>query len=1041
MIIMIMAGIWAIKSIPSQLDPPLAYPLVWVEATWPGASAEDVEELITLPIEHQIRTIPKLNRTFSRSIDGYVRIGAQFDFDADMTQALDQVKQRVAAIRNLPPDIETPSISRILDREPIARLLVSGGGDISELIPVVRNMEKDLMNLGIEGVEYDGLPIEEIALLVSSQTLYELGLTLDDLSRQISSSSQNVPAGTIGRGQGSRRLRSLDQQRDPLGFEQIYIESQDQLLPLGSISKVVRRAQDGQPSISRYGQPTIEMFLWRTTEADAYQAHVVLDKWLEENRDILPEGVEIHMAEDIWDLLGAQIDLIVNNGGTGLILVVLTLFLFLNGRVGFWVMMGIPVSFLLALALLHGYFGFGMSIIAMIGFIMALGIVVDDAIVVGEDAVTLFDAGKSPLEAAVGGAQRMWVPVATSSLTTLAAFIPLLMIGGVMGQVMLALPAVLLCVIIASLIECFLVLPGHLRRSLSHIKKPSEDSFRARFDRAFLSFRDRKFLPLADKVLKYPGATVSAAVGGILIAFSLVASQHVGFAMNIGFDLESLAADVAFSASATDDQKEAFLKHLEDTLVATDKESEQPGNLIGWLNKRNTARLNQERQSGTQYARIEGQYAFEEQRTLSPEEFLKRWREKIIKPPFVEQLVSEIRGGANNGDPDLTMVLSGNSIDTLKAGAEEISQILSSYPGVSNVTDNLPYGTDQWIFSLTPTGRSLGITSASLGQQLRAAYSGKRVQIFNENDSEIEVKVMLPDAERDDIASLQQFPIKTVSGSLVPLANIATFTNRRGIDLIRHTDAKMSIQINADVDSEMNNAMTLLSEMKENVLPPILARHNLTFGLGGKSYQEQVMLETMAVGAMLTLILIYLILTWVFASYLWPLAIMMAIPFGLTGAIFGHWVMGLEISAMSMLAFFSLTGIVVNDSIVLVSFLKREIENGLSLLEALRHSISARFRAVLLTSLTTIAGLMPLAFETSSLAMMTTPIAITICFGLAFATLLVLLVIPALILLLESGKDKILHLLDAKGLLPGQRKEQPTQQEAEPPLAPEVNQT
>jgi len=751
----------------------------------------------------------------------------------------------------------------------------------------------------------------------------------------------------------------------------------------------------------------------------------VLDEWLAESAGKLPQGVEIHMAEDIWKLLGAQINLIVKNGGMGLLLVVLTLFLFLNGRVGFWVMVGIPVSFLMALALLHGYFGYGLSIIAMIGFIMALGIVVDDAIVVGEDAVTLFEAGDTPLDAAVGAARRMWVPVATSSLTTLAAFIPLLLIGGVMGEVILVLPAVLLCVILASLIECFLVLPGHLRHSLAHIRAPRENSFRVRFDQAFLNFRNRKFMPLVKQTLAYPGATVCAALGGVIIAVSLVASQHVGFAMNIGFDLESLSADVAFSASATEAQKQKFLTHLEQTLIETDQQSEQPGNLIGWLTKRNTARLNQERQNGVQYARIEGQYAFEEQRSLAPGEFLKAWQQKVHKPPYVEQLVIEVSGGANNGEPDLTMVLSGNSINSLKAGAEEIGRILGAYPGVSNVTDNLPYGTDQLIFRLTPTGRSLGLTSASLGSQLRAAYSGRRVQIFNDKDSEIEVKVMLPDTERDDIASLQQFPIKTATGRLVPLANVATYTNRRGIDLIRHTDSRMSIRINADVDTQISNAMTVLQEMEEKVLPDILKKYNLTFGLGGKSYQEQVMLETMAVGAMLTLILIYLILAWVFASYIWPLAIMMAIPFGLTGAIFGHWVMGLSISAMSMLAFFSLTGIVVNDSIVLVSFLKRELETGVALLDALQHAISARFRAVLLTSLTTIAGLLPLAFETSSLAMMTTPIAITICFGLAFATLLVLLVIPALILLLEGAKARVFEFLQDRGLLRGTRPSQP----------------
>jgi multidrug efflux pump subunit AcrB len=326
---------------------------------------------------------------------------------------------------------------------------------------------------------------------------------------------------------------------------------------------------------------------------------------------------------------------------------------------------------------------------------------------------------------------------------------------------------------------------------------------------------------------------------------------------------------------------------------------------------------------------------------------------------------------------------------------------------VSNVTDDLPYGREQIIFKIAPQGRSLGLTAESIGRQLRAAYSGQRVQIFNQNDAELEVRVMLPDAERNDLGRLQQFPIKTPTGGFVPLSSVAELYNRRGIDVIRHSDTKMAVRISAMVDSEVNNAMAIVADVEENAVADILDRHNLTFGLGGKSEQDQVMMEVMTLGGALTLLLIYLILAWVFSSYLWPLAIMMAIPFGFTGAVFGHWATGWDVGAMSMLAFFSLTGIVVNDSIVLISFLRRDVDAGMSLRTSLEAAVKARFRAVILTSLTTIAGLSPLMFETSSLAFYVAPIAVTICFGLAFATTLVLLVIPALIVLLEALKTKV----------------------------------
>jgi multidrug efflux pump subunit AcrB len=400
-----------------------------------------------------------------------------------------------------------------------------------------------------------------------------------------------------------------------------------------------------------------------------------------------------------------------------------------------------------------------------------------------------------------------------------------------------------------------------------------------------------------------------------------------------------------------------------------------------------------------------------EKRTVEPQEFVNRWRQKVEQPPYVEQLLISVEGGQNNGMSDLELVLSGGDLASLKAGAEELSVALANYPGVSNVMDNLPYGGEQLVFELTPAARSLGLTSQSLGSQLHAGYSGRRVQIFNQNENELEVKLMLPDAERDDLLALQQFPIKTPDGQFVPLANVANLYNRRGIDLIRHTNSKLSVVISADVDQEVNTATIILNDLKETTLPEILSRNNLTFGLTGFSQETANMLATMWLGAKLTLLLIFLILAWVFASYLWPLAIMMAIPFGITGAIFGHWFMGINLSGMSILAILSLTGIVVNDSIVLLSFLERDVDAGKPIRDALERAVQSRFRAVILTSLTTIAGLLPLMFETASLAAMIIPIAVTICFGLSFATLLILLVIPAYILLLEQLKTRISHLV------------------------------
>ena len=1004
MIMLCLAGLWTIKNIPSSLDPPQPQAVVYVDVAWPGASAEDVEQLVTNPIEQQLYTLNDLEDLVSWSQNGSTRVLARFQFDADLSQALDEVKQRVANIRNLPVDIEPPVVYRRADTEPVSSLLVTGGDSASELIPIVREMEADLLARGIAQVRYNGLPEEEIAVLVDGKRMHEIELTLDDLAALIGRMSQDVPAGTVGRAQGLYQLRSLEKRRDARSFEDMTIEIGDRLVRLGDIAIVDKRPREGQPEVSQQGRPAIEMMLYRLTAEDAYLADRIVDGWLEDTRGTLPPSIDVEVTQDIWRLLGAQLDMVVKNGLSGLVLVIMTLFLFLNGRVGLWVMVGIPVSFLGGLAIFYGVFDQGISIIALIAFIMSLGIVVDDAIVVGEQTATEFENGKTPAQAAVDGAKRMWVPVATSSLTTLAAFVPLLIMGGEMGAAILALPTALLCFILASLVECFLVLPGHMRTTLGRYKAPAPSSFRARFDARFLRFRDETFAPLLKRALDHPGATVTGALASMVIAVSLIASQHLGINLVTGFDFESLSAEVEFSSSASDAEKAAFLEHLEASLDETN-ETIAGTNVSGWVRRENRAYFDEEYKSGVQFASISADYVYEEQRTTDPLSFANQWRDSVELPPFVERFHLGVDGGQNNGLPDITLVLRGDDLDELKQASEELTDVLAAYPGVSNVTDNLPYGKEQLIFSLTPAGNALGLSSDAVGRQLRAAYSGRRVQIFNENKSELEVRVLLNDAERDDLGQLLRYPIQTPNGDFVPLGNVATFTSRRGIDVIRHNDLRMAVSVSADVDSEKANKMAILKDVNENTIPRLAAQYGITTALSGATERDQLILETMQLGGLITLVFIYLILAWVFSSYLWPFAIMLAIPFGITGAIVGHWAMGFEIGAMSLLAFFSLTGIVVNDSIVLISFFKSNVSEGMTLKDALTKAVIARFRAVILTSLTTIAGLAPLIFETSSMDFYVAPIAITLCFGLAFATLLVLLVIPAFLLLLETGRN------------------------------------
>lgn len=1003
MIMMILSGLWAADRINTQLDPTVEWPVIFVQVNWRGASAEDVEQLVVVPIEQKLTNLDNLEEMTSTSYNGGASVRVQFTFEADMSVALDAVKDRIAQIQNLPVDMEPIRIQRSTSYEEIAVVLVTSSGELSELIPIVREMERELMAEGIDRIGFDGLPQEEVAIQVPSAKLLELNTSLDRIADEVRDRSSNTPAGTVGLGQGARQLRSLNQQRDPAGFEQLQISLQPEgrLTRLGDIADIVRRPKAGQSKLTHDGRAAIEMELYRLSDSDAIESAAALHRWLDRKQQVLPQGMSLDVYLEVWVLLKEQLNVIMNNGVSGLVLVVLTLFLFLNGRVGWWVTVGIPVSFLFATLLYYGLFAGSINILALITFIMALGIVVDDAIVVGEDAATLFEQGMSPEEAAIGGAKRMFLPVVTSSMTTLAAFVPLLITGGDLGQFIVTLPTVLLCVIVASLVECFLVLPGHLRASFAKMDRDKPGRFRTWFDTRFVYIRETYYRPVLEMALRHPGATLCSALACVLLAFSLAASGRVGMNFVTGMSLEMLEANVEFSAGATERDKERFMAHLESTLQATNKEFGN-ANINSYVTKYNSARLNQERKFGSQYGSLRVEFAWEEQRTVPPQEFVNAWRERVIQLPYVEQLQLEVVGGANNGQPDISLVLRGQDIPTLKRASEELQEALAGYKGVSNVYDDLPYGRDQIVFSLTPTGKSLGLTTESLGQQLRSAYNGRRVQIFNLNDIELEVSVMLPDDERNSVASLKQFPVRTPGGELVSLGMVAELSNRRGIDVINHNNGYMSVVVSASVDSEVNNTQKVLAHVRDHALKDIKNKYGLSSDLGGNSKRNQEIVDTMSKGAVLTLIFIYLILAWSFGSYTWPLAVMSAIPLGLTGAIAGHWIMGMDIGAMSLLAFFSLTGIVVNDSIVLISFFRRGLEEGLSIRDAIRDAALSRFRAVLLTSLTTVAGLTPLMFETFSLAMYMVPIAVTICFGLAFATALILLVVPALIVMIEG---------------------------------------
>ena len=1008
MVIMLLTGAFALDRLNVQFFPTFELDIVSVRVVWTGASAEDIEDGITDPLEQRLRTVDDLDKMTSTSSQGISSITLEFNEGVDPLLALDEVRRAVDEFRNFPQDAEKPEVALISRYEQVARLVITGLEDRDEMRNLVRRFETELLERGLDQVVINGLPSEEIRIQVDNDELEQLGVGLQEIGRRVADFSLDLPAGSVGREEGSRELRSLDKRREPLGFEQIPIRADQQLrVELGDVAEIERVPRDRSVLVSVNGEPAVEMVLQRSERGDTLEAARAFQGWLDDTRPTLPPGVEIIVYDASWQLVRDRIMLLVTNGLGGLVLVVAILYLFLTGRVAFWVAWGIPVSFAATLFILY-LLGGSINMISLFALIMALGIIVDDAIVVGEDAMAHYQKGEDPLLAAEGGARRMLAPVIASSLTTIAAFLPLILVGGRIGNILGAIPIVIICVILASLVESFLVLPGHLRNAFVHTHKIKPNSLRARLDRAFEWLRDRAFRPLAIVAVRQRFATVASAIAMLMVAIGLLAGGRLGFVFFPTPESQILNANVAFAAGTPRDRVDQFLIHLEKTLYETEKAFDQ-GPLINVVLAFHGSKSGGGAGAGAtadQLGSLQIELVEPDLREVRNNELIRAWRERIRMPAGLESLNITARRVGPPGR-DLTIRLTGGSADDLKAAALALSETISGIDGVLEVDDDMAYGREQMIYRLTPVGEALGLTVADLGRQLRTAFDGQLVQIFQDGADEVEVRVKLPTAERGTLASLYRLNVRTPAGDSVPLTAVAEWESQRGFEVLRHAEGKLAVEVTADVDANVTTAGEVTAGLEDGTLEQLQRDFGIDYSFEGRSADQRDTLSDMRKGLVLGLILIYLILAWVFSSYGWPLVVMAVIPFGLTGALFGHWLMGIDLTILSLFGMFGLSGIVVNDSIILVSFYKQLRGEGLSIQAALIEAACQRLRAVLLTSLTTIAGLMPLLFETSYQAQFLIPMATSIAFGLGFATLLILLVIPALLSMHESAHGRL----------------------------------
>lgn len=1032
MLTLIVIGLVSLTRLNRQFFPDIVVPAITVSVAWPGASAEDVEQNILDVLEPELRFIDDVDEITSYAREGSASISLSFPPSADLQKAQSDIEQAVSSVTTLPEDSERPVVSRATFFDNVAKVAISGPFEEVALKTYAKRLRDGLLGAGIDRVDVTGARDEEIWVQIRETDLQRLKLTLEEVSERIRANTQDQPAGIL-RGGSELQLRAKGDRRTPAELADIEIRTlpSGQRILLRDVADI-RSAFDRDGVISTVnGKPAVRLEIKRSLSADTLETMERMYRYIETARAELPRSLNIEIYDVSGKLVEQRLGILVKNGLQGLVLVLIALFIFLNARVAFWTAAGIPIAMLATLGVMLAT-GQSINMVSMFGLIMMLGIVVDDAIVVGEHAATLEERGMARADAAVAAGVQMTAPVTAATLTTLAAFGPMLVVGGRIGDILAAIPYVAAAALVASLIECFLILPGHLRHG-----KPSKSRphlIRRTFDAGFQFFRDRIFGPLVDVSYAWRYTTVAVLVGCFILAIAVMQGGLVRFVFFPNLPPENLSAAIVFAPGVPDEEQrpamaqvEAALLEAERRLIAAQPLPSQgemgedpsllrvPEAIRPWVQpvidffapptipERDeqlvTTRIavfgvsGQSR--GDNLAQLDVQLTPSEERTTSSLELLSAWREALPKIPGVEKVVVFGRRGGPPGR-DVDVRLENAPAERLKEAANELKARLAAYPGVSAIEDDLPYGKQELVFELTPRGAALGFTGESVGRQVRNAFEGAIATRFARDDEEITVRV-LRTQEIDGFAALQDFYLTTPAGARVPLLEVVSVEERRTFSVVQRREGVRTVSVTADLDTDVTTTEAINAQLDAEVMPELVRKYQLSYRYGGRAEEREESFADLQIGALLAVAMIYIILGWVFGSYWQPLAVMSIIPFGFVGAIAGHWIMDFPLTIISLIGLLGLSGILVNDSIVLVTRFNQRLAEGEDLARAVTGAARDRLRAVLLTSITTIGGLTPLMFETSRQAQFLIPLAVTIVFGLAAATVLVLILVPSLI--------------------------------------------
>ena len=1008
MILMIVVGLLSIGRLNKQFFPDFDVEIVAVTIDWPGATAQEIDKNVVQLLEPELRPISGVKKVTSKSIEGNARTQVEFVYGHDMQKGRTDIETAVSRI-NFPDKAEKPKIILGEFFDTVTRIVLSGELPLSELRIKSKKLKEKLLNSGVDKVDILGLPEEEILIEISQIEVAKLKLSLNEISNLIKSETQDVSGGSFA--DGSLRVRTIGEKRLVETFKKLELKnsSSGARILLGDIANI--KPSIKKRSILKFidGKPAVEIWVRRSKTSDALKVSENVNEVIANSQDIIGKQIKIQTYNTAANLIEERISLLVKNGLSGLCIVLAVLFLFLSRNTAIWVAFGIPIAFLATFGVML-VSGQTINMISLFGLIMALGIVVDDAIVVGEHSSYLknkrkLDHNKAPVVAAT----RMSMPVISAMLTTVAAFIPLFMVKGVIGEIIAAIPWVVCAVLVASLIECFLVLPAHL----AHYDRSSKDQgrFRQWFDKKFNAFQEGVFRKFVIATFNYRYITFMTAVGLFIISIGMMSGGRVLFSFFPTPEADIVIANFKMHSGTTKTQTIKMLDNLKVGLDKTASEFLSSPDLIQFKMSTIGTRTSFSNDSTPSSigSDLLGSMVVElktaDKREIRTKDFISAWRKNIINEPGLDNLTIRAPSGGPPGR-DLDVRFQGDDLKTLKLASNELINIARNIPGVSSLSDNLEFGIQEKNLRLSEKGQSLGFSIISLGEQVRSAINGSVISLFPKGDEEVTVRLKLSEDEQNT-DMINDLRIISPRGSSFKLQEIAIINETLPFASINRTNGFREVTISGDLFPEMMNTTQARNYLIEQGLPEIAKKYNLSYRVDGKDLEQKETFADMGTGSIIGLLLIYFILAWVFKSWLRPFSIMIMIPFAFIGAVLGHYLLGLTMSILSMFALLALAGIVVNNSIILVSTIERRLDdlrnqesrehNDNELInEAIINGVVDRLRPVLLTSLTTIGGLSALMFETSLQAQFLIPMAATIVFGLGVTAFLVLVIVPSM---------------------------------------------